>query len=181
MSSRNDDCARRACSELAVSSGRGRTSSGTTAVAASATPHGSSGLSRTLDVGNAAPARLLAPGEIGPHSRLARETVSLLALPDAPRGSVFTCFPLCAHNGSCIPLCAQTLRRNRAGGSNFCGNRKYYHISAQEFPKCGGEESAVPVRKGCAGGFSLFGLDTSVIQFNSCPVSYTHLTLPTKA
>merc|ERR1712185_831424 len=73
---------------------------------------------RTLDVGNAAPARLLASGEIGPHSTLARETVSPLALPDAPRGSVFICFPLCAKISRWIPLCAQTLPQKSRKGSN---------------------------------------------------------------
>ena len=155
MSSRNDDCARRARSVLAVSSGRERTASGTTAIAASATPHGSSGLRRTLDVGNAAPARLLVSGEIGPHSTLARETVSPLALPDAPRGSVFICFPLCAKISRLIPLCAQTLRRNRAGGQMFCFYLQCYHISAQKFRKCPSEESAVAVRKSCARGLMI--------------------------
>ena len=145
MSSRNDDCARRARSVLAVSSGRARTSSGTTAVAASATPRGSSGLRRTLDVGNAAPARLLASGEIGPHSTHARDTVSPLALPDAPRGSVFISSPLCATS-SVGYRCARKRSAEIARGikcSGFC---------IQKIRKCPSEESAVAVRKSCAGG-----------------------------
>ena len=109
-------------SVLAVSSGRARTSSGTTAVAASATPRGSSGLRRTLDVGNAAPARPLASGEMGPHTTLALGTDSPLALRDAPRGSMFTCFPLRAN------IRAQTLRRNPVGTQNFRPIPADYHI-----------------------------------------------------
>ena len=47
--------------------------------------YGSSGLRRTLDVGNAAPARLLSSGEIGPHSKLARAA-------RAPGGSIVSLF-----------------------------------------------------------------------------------------
>jgi hypothetical protein len=84
---------------------------GTTAVAASATPHGSSGLRRTLDVGNNAPARLLASGEIGPHSTLARGTDSPLALRDAPRGSMFPSFPLCAKIAAAAPQKSPVIAR----------------------------------------------------------------------
>ena len=142
MSSRNGDCARRACSVLAVSSGRASTSSGTTAVAASATPHVSSGLRRTLDVGNAAPARLLT-----------------LALPDAPRGSLFICFSALRATGPHN----SALRANAPQDS--LGDRFCLTISpiglvlSGNFPIGFSRNqfwaAHIAVRKSCAGGFSL--------------------------